>query len=276
MPYALASSVTQSRCTSRPALPGIYLIAAALCALLVNSTVQAQHSGDIGIGVVDGALQVYGPIGGVDTNGAFYGQFGDTGFEGFTSNPGFDAFSSTLPAGRIGFQVRSGLRRWDSDLEAWRDPTEVGERLRIWFITLSTIVEDGPIAGFDLAVQPDGGWHRHLNFELLGDAEGNRLPGMYRLDLSLYSSMGLGDSNEFTIAFDYDATAEDVEAALASLEPVSDCLGDLDDSGEVAGSDIGLLLSAFGSDDPLADLDNDGGVTGSDIGLLLSNWGPCQ
>ena len=137
------------------------------------------------------------------------------------------------------------------------------------------MVEDEPVAGFDLAVQPDGGWHRHVNFELLPDAKGIRSAGMYRLDLSLYSTMGLADSEPFTIAFNYEASAQEVEEAMASLQPGSECPEDLDGNGVVDGADFGLLLAAFGSSDAAADLDQDGIVSGSDVGLLLSSWGPC-
>jgi hypothetical protein len=173
--------------------------------------------------------------------------------------------------------VLAGLRRWDPNLEIWLDPADVGEGLEISFITLSTMVEDEPIVGFDLAVQPDGGWHRHVNFELMNDAKGMRATGVYRLDLSLYSTMGIAESNPFTIAFGYEASEDEVNGALASLtadEP--ECSADLNDDGVVDGADFGLLLSAFGSDDPAADLDGDGIVTGSDIGLLLSLWGQCS
>lgn len=243
--------------------------------LLVSGNVQAQHSGDIGVDVVDGALLAFGPIGGEETNGVFYGEFGDTGFPGFTSNPGFDAEPGSLPPGRIGFEVLAGLRRWDPLLEDWLEPSEVGERLEISYITLSTLVEDEPIMGFDLAVQPDGGWHRHVNFELLDDGMSARAPGVYRLDLSLYSTMGIANSNTFTIAFNYEASAEEVDEALASLMEADDCIGDLDRNGVIDGADFGMLLAAFGSADPEADLDKSGDVSGSDIGLLLANWGSC-
>ena len=77
--------------------------------------------------------------------------------------------AGTLPPGRIGFNVLSGLRRWNPVISAWEEPVDVPERLRIGFITLETICDDDPVEGFDLAVQSDGGWHRHLDFELLGD-----------------------------------------------------------------------------------------------------------
>lgn len=52
------------------------------------------------------------------------------------------------------------------------------------------------------------------------------------------------------------------------------CLADLDGSGLVDGTDLGLLLGAWGGTGP-ADLDNSGQVDGTDLGLLLGAWGPC-
>lgn len=49
-------------------------------------------------------------------------------------------------------------------------------------------------------------------------------------------------------------------------------LGDLDGDGKVNGADLGLMLVAFGSDDPDADLNGDGVVGGGDIGILLADW----
>ena len=48
--------------------------------------------------------------------------------------------------------------------------------------------------------------------------------------------------------------------------------GDFNNDGLVNGSDLGLLLSAFGSSDPVYDLNEDGSVNGGDIGLLLAAW----
>lgn len=251
-------------------------ILAAGAALMLASAASAQHSGDIGVRVVDDRLEAYGPIGEPENgNRVFYGVFGNSGFPGYTSDPGFDAFSGTLPPGRIGFDVLEGLRRWDSVAGDWESPIDVPEALSISFITLEVVVEDEPAAGFDLAVQPDGGWHRHVNFELLPTGGVARRPGIYRLDMSLYSTMGLGDSEPFTIAFNYNASQAEADAALASLEPGTDCPGDLDGNGMVDGADFGLLLAAFNSTSSDADLDQDGTVTGADLGVLLSAWGTC-
>ncbi len=48
--------------------------------------------------------------------------------------------------------------------------------------------------------------------------------------------------------------------------------GDMNNDGLVDGADLGLLLSAWGSDSGAADLDGDGIVNGADLGLLLSSW----
>lgn len=52
----------------------------------------------------------------------------------------------------------------------------------------------------------------------------------------------------------------------------STVVGDLDGDGIVDGTDLGLLLGAWGSDDADADLNGDGLVDGADLGTLLTNW----
>ena len=54
------------------------------------------------------------------------------------------------------------------------------------------------------------------------------------------------------------------------------CPADFDRDGLVGGSDLGLLLIAWGDcGDCPADLDGDGAVGGSDLGLLFVDWGEC-
>ena len=50
---------------------------------------------------------------------------------------------------------------------------------------------------------------------------------------------------------------------------------DLDQDGVVGGTDLGLLLGAWGTDATDADLDGDGVVGNADLGLLLGAWGAC-
>ena len=47
---------------------------------------------------------------------------------------------------------------------------------------------------------------------------------------------------------------------------------DINNDGTVNGGDLGILLSAFNTDNELADLDQSGTVDGGDIGLLLACW----
>jgi hypothetical protein len=48
--------------------------------------------------------------------------------------------------------------------------------------------------------------------------------------------------------------------------------GDLNGDGAVDGADLGVLLGAWGTDDPAADLNDDGTVDGADLGVLLAAW----
>ena len=50
-------------------------------------------------------------------------------------------------------------------------------------------------------------------------------------------------------------------------------IGDLDGNGSVGGSDLAILLGAWGSKGGPADLDGDGVVGGSDLAILLGSWG---
>jgi agmatine/peptidylarginine deiminase len=74
-----------------------------------------------------------------------------------------------------------------------------------------------------------------------------------------------------------DETFHDYAAVtVTSLDPVAGCTGDLDGSGSVDGTDLGLLLSAWGAcTGCVADLDGNGLVDGGDLGPLLSAWGAC-
>ena len=50
---------------------------------------------------------------------------------------------------------------------------------------------------------------------------------------------------------------------------------DLDDDGKVDGSDLSLMLAAWGRAIEAYDLDGDGTVGSADLGLLFVAWGDC-
>ncbi len=56
---------------------------------------------------------------------------------------------------------------------------------------------------------------------------------------------------------------------------VQPCPADLDGNGEVGGSGLAALLSAWGSFGGSADLDGDGAIGAPDLAALLSAWGAC-
>ncbi len=62
-------------------------------------------------------------------------------------------------------------------------------------------------------------------------------------------------------------------AELGDTAPV--CAPDLDRDGFVGGSDLGILLTAWGTTDAASDLDDDGFVGGADLGIMLVAWGQC-
>ena len=52
------------------------------------------------------------------------------------------------------------------------------------------------------------------------------------------------------------------------------CRPDFDGNGEVGGTDLSFVLSAWGAS-PLGDLTGDGVTDGADLSYILSAWGPC-
>jgi hypothetical protein len=251
--------------------------AAAIAASLAL-TASAQHAGDMALVIVDGAITTNALEGASSTpERVFAATFGDTGVARFTSNPGFEALPGTFAAGsRVGFTPRAGLRRF---LDGGLSPV-VAEELEIKFLTLASVVGSDFTAGFDLAVQSNGGWHRHLNFTLR--AAGGKLPptGIYVAELELYSNDGVTlPSAPFWIVFNDGASVAEHDAALAWVaanlaDGGTPCAADLDADGGVGASDLATLLSAWGS--PGADLTADGDTNAADLAVLLSAWGACR
>ncbi len=256
------------------------LAAALLCAM----PALAQHSGDIGLVVEGGTIATHqigaGGIGAPQR--VFTATFGDAGAPYFTSNPGFDCVPGTfVPGTRVGFRFAAPLLLWDG---AAFVPTDaggplLGERLRAAFLTANATTADGPVPGFDLAVQSNGGWHRHLSYTLL-PATGAAVPeaGVYLVSLQLYSTdPAVHDSPTLLLVMNADADesvlADAVAAAEASLAPAP-CDSDLNADGRVDGADLGLLLGSWGGSGA-ADLNGDGTVNGADLGALLGAFGDC-
>jgi hypothetical protein len=254
---------------------------AASIALATATAAHAQHEGDIGLAVVDGRIVTTAIEGAAlgSPRRVFAGSFGDTGVPWFTSNPGFDALPGTFPTGtRVGFRFSGPLLVWDGAgfVTTASDPA-LGERLRVSFLTLSATSGTEASPGFDLAVQGDGGWHRHLSMTML-PAAGAEAPAerTYAVQVELYSTApGIAPSMAMWLVLDGGAPdfTDAFEAAEREIDPPV-CAADLAVDGTVDGIDLGILLGNWGQPGS-ADLNADGVVDGVDLGILLGNWGPC-
>ena len=252
----------------------ITFVAIAAITAATSATVQAQHA-DIAVLVEDGRIVTAADLGaGLAAQRVFSADFGELGVPDFTDEPGFVAPPGTFAVGsRTGFNVTAGLRRFNGTA---CEPV-ANERIEASFLTLATMIGAEPSAGFDLAVQSDGGWHRHLGFTLLAD--GGKLPpsGIYVAELELYSTDGVtAPSAPFWIVFNDERTELEHDAAIAWVEAnlaTTPCPTDLDGNGDTGSSDLATLLSAWGT--ATADLTGDGNTDSADIAALLSAWGTC-
>jgi hypothetical protein len=90
----------------------------------------------------------------------------------------------------------------------------------------------------------------------------------------------LGDESDIAAGLAQDFNANNVpdtcECAASPSLPAC-CLGNINGDAVVDGSDLGLLLSSWGTCGSLcpADLNRDGFVNGADLGVLLNEWGSC-
>jgi hypothetical protein len=240
---------------------------------------------DVFLQIVDGQIvtgQVDASTGTplLDELRVFPASFGESAIPNFTNDPGFFALPGTFaPGSQLSFNILAPVLAWNGD---GFDSTG-SEFIRITFSSLSTISGDGFVPGFSLFVQPDGGYHRHLNFFLDALPGPPAQPGIYLLELEKTSTMpGIAPSLPFWIVFNYQASEGEHDAAIAWVESElagNSCPADLNDDGVVSGLDLATLLGAWGpcpvgSDCP-ADLDGNGSVNGLDLASLLGAWGAC-
>jgi len=263
------------------------LTLAVAATLALSSSAWAQgHVGDIGLDVSStGQITTHvittGGIG--QEQRVFAAAFGDTGISAFTANPGFDALPATFSVGyRIGFNIRSALLVWNGAQFEATDAAGplAGERVKMSFLTANVTSGAGSVAGFSLAVQSDGGWHRHLSFYLLaGTGAPAPEPGVYLLELELWSTdPAVQQSAPIWLVMNHLSSADQQAAAAAwvidNLLPPP-CPADIQGDGVVNGTDLAFVLGAWGGSGA-ADVNGSGVVDGSDLTIVLGAWGPCQ
>jgi hypothetical protein len=140
--------------------------AAALALMAFTSPLFAQEHVDVLLDVVDGRIVTGGydiEAGAVvlDSLRVFAAEYGTSPNPLLTAEPGFFALPGTFPpSSQLGFNILQPLLAWNGE---GFGPTG-GETIRINFATLNATTGGGFVPGFSLFVQPDGGYHRHLNF----------------------------------------------------------------------------------------------------------------
>jgi hypothetical protein len=86
-------------------------------------------------------------------------------------------------------------------------------------------------------------------------------------------SAALKAGTTYYIAAGSDFTYDSCWSYTATVEYIDPCPGDLNDSGDVDGADLSLLLTGWGTDS--GDITGDGVVNGVDLAILIAMWGVC-
>lgn len=237
----------------------------------------AVHAGDIILTLVGGAIvtnQSDIGTGQITPNvRAFRCTFGGV-VPDFSTDPGFDCEPGTFPTpGELGFVILDAVRKWNGlNFDEVAEPViSIGFGPATPVYTPTAPWQSVP--GFTIAVQPNGEWHRHLEYLIESGAPAVP-PGVYLLRMKLTSSVA-GESLPFLMVWGENASDGVLDAAVAYARDtlINGRPGDLTGDGVVNSGDLAQLLGAWGSASLSADLTHDGVVGSSDLALLLGNWG---
>jgi hypothetical protein len=248
-----------------------------LIALLFAPACFAQHEGDVGLVIQDNQLQTAVIADGQYLGGEqiFTAAFGDSGFDYFTQNPGWDAAPGTFtPGATFSWSAVAGLKKYESGVGFVASPAT----LRVSFSTISVTVGAEPTEGFALQVQPDGGFHKHVNFFLQGENGAEPEAGAYLLETQLeIIDSGIAPSQSVYVIFDNMAPEIQTEAAAFLEEALdSSCPADVDGDDSIGFADVLAVLADWGCEScPASDVDGDGLVGFSDVLGVIANWGDC-
>ncbi|MEM7229214.1 MAG: GC-type dockerin domain-anchored protein [Planctomycetota bacterium] len=265
-----------------------------VCALVTLSCLThvatAQHAGDIYVEDHDGVLRT-GAVNqdqSLDVPLAVFAATFNAG--GFTSNPGYDTVPPMFEVGtRIGLNFRGPLLVWTG---CGFEPAE-DEFLRLSFFTAFADSTDGFQSGFDLAVESNGGWHKHYTYSLQHPSS-TPATGIYAMEWELYSTdPDLATSEPFWHVYNFgDSFANHDQAvawAVANFGVTPPCPADIapeNPDGSVGNGIINIddllrVINEFGQTDSPADASPDncdgtfgnGAVNIDDILFIINSFG---
>ena len=251
-----------------------------LAVLMLSQSAFAQHeghAGDVFVGLESDHI-VTGLIDEEDVEmeiHVFASEMGEAGVPGYSDEPGWEAYPGTFnPDSRVGWNAMAGLGRWNGD----GFDTGIDETLTISFGTLAFEIGADPVAGFDLAVQPDGGLHRHVGF-YLDNATQAPAVGVYLVELELYSTDSAVEASEpIWIVFNNEASEEDHEAAIEWVEEnlalEEHCDADLDGDHDIDVEDLLLVIEDWGCmGNCIGDVNGDGATEIEDLLDVIADFG---
>ncbi len=217
---------------------------------------------------------------------------------GSTNDPGFDTLNGTFaPNQDVYLDIASHLRAWDGS--GWVDAAPTRIRITRGFDgpVFSPSAGAGPAAGFAVAANSSGKWHKHYLFTIEGAAS----DPAYALELRLRTDDALpAPSEPFWFVFSNGADASTYSQAFSAAQSMlsgcspSPCLGDIADDfgtptpdGQVSFGDFLALLGLVGPcpgatpgctgdiADDFGTLAPDGQISFGDFLALLGLVGPC-
>ena len=86
---------------------------------------------------------------------------------------------------------------------------------------------------------------------------------------------GFNASGQLVIRAGDSVNSVNAVARIQIGNPTSSCPADLDDDGDVDGTDLAALLAQWGTDGS-ADINGDGTVNATDLSSVLAAWGSCS
>jgi hypothetical protein len=274
MPHSASlNSTTTARHTNSGLRLGLAVAAMLLPLAGLGSTASAQvlHDADVVIRMDDadaiefGTFQPGGDI--LWGTRTARGRLDIGQFPNLTDDPGFDSFSGSFPAGtQIGFDLLAALRLWDGDDFETIDP-DYAMSVTKGDQVATTPAIDGRVPGFTFGSADSGGrFHHHVRF-FLDPFEFNAVPGLWLLELELWSTNpAVLPSEPFYLVFASGSEAlGQQEDALAWVE--QNLIGGLCNPADIAEpsgildlADIGAFVGGFTGGDLIADLAEPFGV----------------